>query len=335
MAKIVLGLATAHTPLLALASEEWEYRARADRANTRLALSDGRFVSYPQLLSEVGPRYQDDITPEALARKSAQCGAALDRLADALQKARPDVVVIIGDDQLELFGPANQPAIAIFHGAAVPMMDRAHDTSRPQWMHDVHTAYLMDGAHKVPGSPSFALELIKGLIDRAIDLSICDRVDVEPRKAGCGHAVGFVVKRLLRDRSIPVVPILLNTYFPPNVPTPARCYDIGVALRQVIEGSAADLRVAVVASGGLSHFVVDEDLDRGVLAAIEAGASEPLRRIPRSALNSGSSEILNWVMAAGVLNGYPVKSVEYYPLRRTEAGTGVGAGFVVWGAKSF
>jgi hypothetical protein len=333
MSEIVLGLATAHTPLLALSSEAWEHRAAADRNNQRLTLSDGRVLAYQDLLQEVGSRYEREVTPQELARKSARCHAALERLADALAAARPDVVVIIGDDQRELFGPANQPAIAIYHGSEIPMMSRASDPLRPSWMRPVYEAYLMDGAHKVPGSADFARSLVEGLVDRGVDISSADRVP-DPLTAGFGHAVGFVVKRLFRGRMIPVVPVLLNTYFPPNVPTAARCYDVGVALRAVIEGHDAGLRVAVVASGGLSHFVVDEELDRGVIAAIEEGRPEVLRKLTRHAMTSGSSEILNWVMAAGVLNGLPVRHAEYYPLRRTEAGTGVGAGFVTWGAIS-
>ena len=51
-----------------------------------------------------------------LNRKAGICEASLDRLADTLESAAPDVVVIIGDDQGELFSPSNQPAVAIFHG---------------------------------------------------------------------------------------------------------------------------------------------------------------------------------------------------------------------------
>ncbi len=330
MAQIVLGIATAHTPLLTLEGNEWHNRAAADMANTRLNMSDGRWLTYPQLLAEVGPKYESVVTPEALSRKSEQCEAALDRLADALEQARPDVVIIIGDDQAELFGPANQPAFAIYHGEQIVMLDKVNDET-PKWMRTVRHGYLMDDAHTVPGAPEFAMELITGLMDHHVDVAVSDRVE-DPEKAAFGHAYGFIVKRLFKGRAIPVVPVLLNTYFPPNVPSAARCFDVGRAIRQVIEANPSTLRVAVVASGGLSHFVVDEPLDRGVLSAIDSGDAQALRAIPRCALNSGSSEILNWVMAAGVMHGSPVQSSEYHPLQRTPAGTGVGAGFVVWGA---
>ena len=121
----------------------------------------------------------------------------------------------------------------------------------------------------------------------------------EGGKAGLGHAFGFISKRPFRGRNYPMVPLLLNTYVPPNVPGAARCHDIGRALR-------------------------------GVMRALETGDAATLRAIPRPALKSGSSEILNWVLAAGAVEGMTVQWSEYLPLVRTPAGTGVGAGFVLW-----
>ncbi len=56
MADIVLGLGASHTPLLTLDSGQWRHRAEADYANTRLNLSDGRWLSYAELLAEAAWR---------------------------------------------------------------------------------------------------------------------------------------------------------------------------------------------------------------------------------------------------------------------------------------
>jgi len=188
----------------------------------------------------------------------------------------------------------------------------------------------MDDFHRFPGHPTLALEIIQGLLDRAVDASSSARV-ADPAKAGFGHAVGFIIRRLFKGRAIPVVPVLLNTYYPPNVPSAARAFSIGEHLRSSIEAAPSDLRVAIIASGGLSHFVVDTVLDRQVLDGIVGNEGDLLRSIPRQALRSGSSEILNWIVAAGALQGRPVAWSEYVPLHRTPAGTGVGAAFVSWG----
>ncbi len=329
MARIVLGIASSHTPLLAMGAQHWEQRAAADLANPQLNLSDGRLLSYPQLLAEVGPRYADMVTPQILQEKAQRCQAALDRLGDALAAAAPDLVIIVGDDQRELYGASNQPALAVFHGASITMSDKLRKDQPPPWMRELGQGYLMDDNHVIPGAPEWGLELIRGLIDEEFDVASSAAVD-DPKVAGFGHAFGFIVKRLFRGRAIPVVPVLLNTYYGPNVPSARRCFDLGEAIRRVVERSPREARVAVIGSGGLSHFVVDETLDRGVLRAIETGDAAALRAIPRAALNSGSSEILNWVVTAGAMSATPMAWMDYQPLYRTPAGTGVGAGFVVW-----
>jgi hypothetical protein len=329
MAKIVLGVGTSHTPLFTLESTDWQHRSAADRANPALNLSDGRLLTYDELLAEVGPIYEEMALPAELERRAALCEMALDRLASEIKAARPDVVLIVGDDQGELFGPANQPAFAIYHNDALMTSDAFGREGSPDWVLTMGKGYMMDKRRTIIGNADFALKMIKGLVDKGVDVATVAEIPKDS-KAGLGHAFGFVVKRLFGDRKIPIVPILLNTYYPPNVPTAARCHDIGARMREVIEEDGSDLRVAIIASGGLSHFIVDEALDRSVMQAFEKRDPTVLRSLPRCALNSGSSEILNWVLTAGAVDLMPVQWLKYLPLYRTPAGTGIGAGFVVW-----
>jgi hypothetical protein len=329
MASIVLGIGASHTPMLALRSEHWSYRAQVDYANPRLNLADGREMNYDAVLAELGPRCADVISPEILQGKAQACQDSLDRLADEIAATAPDIVVIIGDDQRELFTGANQPAICVFHGAEIVTSNRFGRDDCVEWEREVGREYMMDKAHVIPGASGFALELVRGLLDENFDVAASDRID-DPADAGVGHAFGFIVKRLFRGRAIPVVPILINTFYGPNVPSAARCHDFGQALARIIAGSPSDARVAVIGSGGLSHFVVDEELDRGVLRAFETGDHAFLRAVPRRTLISGTSEILNWIALAGAVQPLPLQWKDYYPLYRTPAGTGTGAAFAVW-----
>ncbi|MFM0228449.1 DODA-type extradiol aromatic ring-opening family dioxygenase [Paraburkholderia dipogonis] len=329
MAEIVLGIGTSHTPLFTLDSSDWRHRAQADFNNPALNLSDGRRMNYAQLLAEVGPRYAEAAQPEELQRKARRCEAALDHLGDILEIAAPDIALIVGDDQGELFGTDNQPAFAVYYADNLVTSDAYGHEDSPDWVRTMGRGYMMDDNHAIPGDAEFGLKVVHGLIDREVDVAAVARIG-ERDRCGLGHAFGFVVKRLFRNRPIPVVPILLNTYFQPNVASASRCYDIGVKLREVIAAIDGNTRVAIIASGGLSHFVVDETLDLGVLEALQSNDARALRALPRGALNSGSSEILNWVLAAGALQSLPVAWKEYIPIYRTPAGTGVGAAFVVW-----
>ncbi|MDB5684014.1 MAG: extradiol ring-cleavage dioxygenase [Sphingomonas bacterium] len=329
MARIVMGIGTSHTPMLTLESDDWVHRAADDLRNAKLNQSDGTWISYDELLANVGSRYEDRVTPAALREAADTCQRALDRLKADLERIAPDVVIIVGDDQAELFGPENLPVISMFYGDEIVTHDRWGDAKYPAWAKSMGRGYAMDAVHSFPGAREFALELIKGMVARNIDVATSSKI-VDPHKAGFGHAFGFIVKRLMGDRPIPVIPILINTYYPPNVPSAARCHDIGRALRDAIEESPTDLRVAVVASGGLSHFIVDEELDRRVIAGFAPENAHLLRELPDGALMSGSSEILNWIVTAGAVDRLPLDWIDYVPLYRTPAGTGVGAAFAVW-----
>ena len=329
MAKIVLGLGASHSPLMALEGKRWSERARDDMRNQRLNMSDGRYISYDQLAAENGAPWSDVATEAKFSKLEAGSQGTLDRLAAALARAEPDVVVIVGDDQAELFGPANMPALSVFHGAEIVMHPLKVTDSTPAWRRTVAAGYAMDAAHMFPGHPDLAGAIISDLIEREFDVSAASRV-ADPANAGFGHAYGFIVARLFGARRIPVVPVLLNTYYPPNVLTPKRCLDLGRALRDIIEGYPEPLRVAVAASGGLSHFVVDEALDLGIVAALRDGDHGALAKLRIQALNSGSSEIRNWIVAAGMVEGLRNEWIEYLPIRRTPAGTGIGVAFSLW-----
>jgi hypothetical protein len=335
MARIVLACGTSHTPLLSMDAAEWEARARNDRANEGLVDNAGRVRSYDQLAAVAGDKYVREAVPERWIEHERRAQAALDRLAEDLEAAAPDVVVVIGDDEHELFSAANMPAIAMFYGETAISREfaRAHDprTADPEyaWMHTVARGYGMDRHRSYPVASQFARELIGQLVAQEFDVAALDDVP-DPANAGFGHAYGFVQTRLLRDRSVPFVPVMLNTYYPPNQPTPARCYDFGRALRTAIERCADDLRVAVIASGGLSHFVTHESLDRRVLDALENGGGEALRALPAELLNAGTSEIRNWIALGGVLQQRHPGWSTYIPIYRTPAGTGIGLAFASW-----
>ncbi len=327
MARIVLGIGTSHTPLLSLDPSAWHNRAKADYENPGLTLADGRSVSYRQLVELRGEPYAGVATPEVFATLADRCRKHLDHLAAEIARAKPDLVVIVGDDQAELYSPGNIPAFAIFCGHEIAT--HAYAGPLPAWRKPVAEAYAMDKVHRFPAAAEFAHGIVQSLIGQSVDVTIATDVP-EPEKFGFGHAFGFPIKRLFGGRSIPVLPVMLNTYFPPNVPTSARCLEIGRALRTAIEAVPDRLDVAVLASGGLSHFVVEEELDRMVIDSLGQADGGALGSIPREALLQGSSEILNWVVTAGAVSRLKLRYAAYEPLRRTPAGTGVGAAFAVW-----
>lgn len=323
MSKVVAALATSHTPMLVVPGEQWGELGARDPENPDLYSADGRFVSYDDLLSERS-------APAAIRREQweqqwLQCQESLDELGRRLRASRPDAVVIVGDDQKELFSDALQPTIAVFYGERFEMERLAgHGHPFAQLLRD---GYAMSGGRSFAGHPELAQAIIEGLMGLDIDVATSR---ITPPDGGFGHAYGFVMERLLPGLPIPAVPILLNTFYPPNQPSPQRCIRFGEGLRKAIAACELDIRVAVVASGGLSHFVVNEPLDRTVLDAICVGDVGSLVSIPTAELNAGSSEIRNWLTVAAMMSDRPISFCHYVPAVRSEAGTGVGIAFVAW-----
>ena len=117
---------------------------------------------------------------------------------------------------------------------------------------------------------------------------------------------------------------------PPNQPTPRRCYELGQAVRQAIESFPGDARVAVVGSGGLSHFLVDEEIDRKVLQAIRDKDAATMKSLPATRLQSGTGEIRSWLGAVAAAEDLKLEFLEYQACYRSPAGSGMGMGFALW-----
>jgi hypothetical protein len=90
------------------------------------------------------------------------------------------------------------------------------------------------------------------------------------------------------------------------------------------------MQSGILASGGLSHVTIDEDLDRNILDAMARKDLEKLRAPPVNKLNSGSSEIRNWLVVAGVVEELELDWHDYQPCYRTPAGNGCGMAFTIW-----
>ncbi len=136
----------------------------------------------------------------------------------------------------------------------------------------------------------------------------------------------------MKDKVIPNVPVILNTFYPPNQPTVRRCFEFGRAIGRAIQSWKSDQRVAVFGSGGLSHFVVDAEFDRAFLRALSSYDVDALEAFGEKMFQSGTSECKNWITAAGILSTTKLEMdlLEYQPFYRSEGGTGTGTGFATW-----
>jgi len=335
MAKIVLGIATSHGPMLSMPWEQWAARVPADKQAESHPFR-GEFYPFDALVKlRKGEHLSDEITKEKWRSRSEACHAAIQALAAKYEEVAPDVAVIIGNDQRELFTEDNNPALAVYFGETIENRPRTPEqiAMLPPGISVAERGHAPPEDAVYPGLPGLGRHIVESVMAQGFDVSVSSRLPNGSGYAnGIPHAYGFVYRQIMKDEVIPNVPVILNTFYPPNQPSAARCYAFGKAIKAAIESWGDDKRVAVFASGGLSHFVIDEELDRTVLDALKTNDADTLIAIPENRYQSGSSEIKNWIPLSAVMTacGMDMTLVDYVPCYRSEAGTGNAMGFAYW-----
>src|SRR5712672_722735 len=335
MARVVAAFGSSHSVMLAAERQDWLRGFPPERPSMEYFGREGKPRSYADVLAAAPRNIAQLIADEAIEARFNEVQDAMKRLKSEIASASLDVLIIVGDDQHELFQDRHMPSIGIYYGENIRNAGRA-GAKRLNWPEEWYNRAQMrrfeeDGDIDYPCHRPLALALIEGLIEREFDVAaVAGLGDGEHE----GHAYSFVHRWYLRGdgaRMLPVVPIFLNTYNPPNPPLPKRCVRLGRALKDLIESYPEDLRVGLVASGGLSHFVVEEDLDRAIIEALRRKDLDFLAGLDPRRLKAGSSEIRNWIVAAGAATGLDLTWISYTPSYRTPAGTGIGLAFARWG----
>ena len=332
VATICSVICASHSPFLYASAEEWD-AARVSRAT-------------PDAFAPDLPR---DSAEENEA-KHARCARAFGVLRTRLGEARPDALLIFGDDQLEQFDFGNLPAFCVFIGDEISGYRISPYFGLPVGRERPSRPKTPEHWMTLNGHPPLARTLVTELVARRFDVafSASDGGD------GIGHAFTRPVESFA-PAAIPVVPFYINCYYGPQ-PTAQRCYELGRAVREIVDAWPVDLRVAVIGSGGLWHTpmgrnaYIDQAFDREILAALARGDARAMAEIfdarrpeldPNDAgqvqrvsggtgmvlgMGSGTGEIRNWVAASAVVDGTPGTVVDYVDINASP----VGAGFAYW-----
>ncbi|HEY4134144.1 MAG TPA: hypothetical protein VGO34_02920 [Alphaproteobacteria bacterium] len=298
MAKVIGGLAMSHAPQLLMPPEKW-----SDLPNR----TKGPFSPKAGIESE--------INVETFVAKSQRCHAALAEMRAKLTAWAPDVVLVMGDDQHENILDDNMPPFVLFTSPKVEAT--RHFTYLGASGADQMDEYRVD--------TGLADGLLAGLMDAGFDPAWSRETRDE---LGLGHAFGRALKFVMPEKQSAILPLMVNTYYPP-APSAKRCVQLGQAIRQVIDGLPTDQRVVVLASGGLSHTKIDEKLDAELLSALERSDLDYMGKMRSDVLVEGTSEIRNWIIAAGILNR-GARVIDYVPCYRNANGVGCGMGFAIW-----
>lgn len=297
MANLVGCVAMSHAPQLMLDPSNWHLLNNRQRES---------LPDKPELAGE---------TDEVKWSKWKGCMNAIEQLRAKVEALRPDVLIVVGDDQHENLVDDNMPPFTIFMGAEAEASLSLRYLKQPK--SENRTKYNIHAP--------MAEALVNGLMDHGFDPSYSKATRYD---GGLGHAFARVLKFLVPKNDCRVIPVMVNTYYPP-APSAQRCLLFGQTLAKLIQEFPSNERVVIAASGGLSHTKIDEALDQNFLAALKSNDTASMSAMPSSLFREGTSEILNWIVIQGAANR-PGKLVEYSPLYRTRTGVGCAMGFAYW-----
>lgn len=327
MARLTACFGTSHSTMLVSSRENW--LRLFDHVDRHIPVLDFDGIERPfdELVKNRPPEAAALLAPGSVAARHEATMAALDRLEGTLAAAALDALIIVGDDQREVFRDDLRPAIAIYCGETIRNAAAPAEPPEDWYLRDQNLR-LEDGRDAFyPVRADLAEHLIGGLSRGGFDITAVRALPADKYE---GHAFSFIHRRFLARAPVPIVPVFLNTYYPPNQPSPRRCRELGEGLRALIASFPQDIKVGVLASGGLSHFLVNEALDASVIEAMRDGDLEALAALPPGRLESGSSEIRNWICTAAAARDLKLDWIEYVPGYRSQALTGVGLCFASW-----
>jgi aromatic ring-opening dioxygenase catalytic subunit (LigB family) len=252
--------------------------------------------------------------PEHYREQVLQATAEMRRRLDA---ARPDVLVGFSNDHLLNWPINNTPEYTVGIGA--------EHVGPADW----YDEWLGLGKYRIAGHPALARYIVNEGARRRLAFAHLRQMQFDD---------GFSVPMhyLNPAGSIPLVPISMNCTVPP-IPTPERAYQVGTILREMLEAYPGEERIAVLATGGLSHepggpryFWVDEEFDLWFLDMLKKGDHAALLRectLARmeAAGSGGTAELLAWILVLAFTAG-PAEVLTYLPAIAWRSGTGM----VVW-----
>jgi len=333
MASIVLAMATTHGPQLHTTVEQWQLRVKADKARKH-PFREGVY-SFDEL---VAMRRVEDLgaksSMEAQHGYYARCHTAMKKLADKWEQVGAEVAVILGNDQNEIYETDElNPAFMVFCGDKIPTYPQSEEAKKalPPGIAEAEHGHATETYTEYRGEPELGAHIINTLIEHDFDVTASKKWPKNARN-GASHAFGHIYRQVMRDKVVPNVPVYQNTFYPPNQPKASRSYEFGRIVRKAIESWDSPKRVAVFASGGMTHFVIDENFDRKFVAALQSKDKTYLTTLPLRELQAGTSELKSWISLAGVLESLKadMHELDYVPCYRSAAGTGTANGFYWW-----
>lgn len=211
-----------------------------------------------------------------------------------------DTVIVIGDDHYTKFGPHCLPQYLIATG----------DLAGPE------EPWLNIERYEVPNNEALATHIRDFGFDNGFDWATATTLELEH---GTMVPIHLCVKP--KESGMKAIPIYLAAGVVPLIRM-RRAYELGQMIGKAIEAWEGDERVAIIGTGGLSHWVgtaemgrVNEEFDRKILDHVEAGDAEAIINLDDQYVleqaGNGAFELRNWVCAMGVADATGAEHICY------------------------
>ena len=174
--------------------------ARRDAQYQNHLDTDGRRVSFEELSR------RNDFSAEMgrIGQRVSDCAKHVERLAASIAEAKLDALIVVGDDQKEQYLEDNLPAFLVYCGEKIANGVLDLPAGAPEYWKRARSQYHEpDAPREYPVAGTLGRHLVEFLVENEFDISFANRL---PRQRGEGHAFGFVHRRLLGDRPLPIVP---------------------------------------------------------------------------------------------------------------------------------
>jgi hypothetical protein len=231
--------------------------------------------------------------------------AGFRELRQRLVAARPDLLVMFVNDHLQNFAYDNLPAFCVGLAAT-------YDCPSPGG-----AGLMRLTPRKVRGEPDWAMALLEAGLEAGIDFASSHEIE-------SWDELSVPLHFLMPQAEWPVVTVYTNCAAPP-LPTARRCHEVGAFVGEFIRSRPGGQRVALVATGGLSHWVgtpdtgrINHEWDHWVLEHVARGDVAPLARLTHAEIErdggNGGQEIRNWIACLGAMPGAKADVLAYAPV---------------------
>jgi protocatechuate 4,5-dioxygenase beta chain/2'-aminobiphenyl-2,3-diol 1,2-dioxygenase large subunit len=262
----------------------------------------GRIVSAAATSHTLGP-------PDGIEERADRVFDGMLAIGRHIRESRPDLVVVVASDHLQNFRLDRQ----------IPFAIGLSDTFTP-------LGDLGIPQQPFPGHRDFAAGLLAYAAERDYDLVGAEGIRPD-------HGVALPATVVNRDAALPVVPLYINSVMSPP-PSCRRAYGLGKVIRDYVAAARpGSERVAVLGSGGLSHWLcvpgegnVNSAWDRRIMQQVVAGRAAGLAALTRDDIlaegGNGGLEIAAWLCMAGAVEGAAGDEVYYEAMPEWWTGMG-------------